>query len=648
MKFNRYLLAAAVSAACVQGAGAAPYPTTVTPPAQDAGPADAVVNAPPVTVTVALKLSNTARLAALLQSLYTPGNSTYRKFLTTAQFAAEFAPSPTTLAQVTKALQSAGLTVRQITTSHLQAMGNIEAIEAAFGVKLESFVVAATDKAPQYNYYTPMSPPQLPAAIADSVEAVLGLDTRPRYTPHLQRAVAPAVTVTTVARSATNSVPALPDPFGFLTVLDFAAYYDVNPLYARGFTGKGQTVGIVTLASFTQSDAYAYWQSLGLKVAADRITEQPIDGGSGAPSDASGSIETSLDVEQSGGIAPAANIIVYEAPNTNQGLIDSFAAAIDENVATTVSCSWGEWEFLDSIPESGTVTVNGGKPTSFPQALNDLLMQAAVQGQSFSAASGDDGAFTSVASFPIPQYKNPLSVSDPAAQPYIMATGGTTLAGPQTYTLPSGAPFSLIVATEQAWGWDYLTGFCKAQDLDPIACGIYPIGSGGGVSTVFRIPTYQVGIAGMAVTEPGQELIDTSQTPPAVIAKLPAGFPGRNVPDLSVNADPQTGYTIYYTSDVSGFEILSGYGGTSFAAPQLSGVTSLLDDGLGSRLGLLNFPLYNMLRSGSAYSGTKAPLRDITDGDNWFYYSHAGYDQATGLGVPNVANLLEALENPLY
>jgi hypothetical protein len=61
-------------------------------------------------------------------------------------------------------------------------------------------------------------------------------------------------------------------------------------------------------------------------------------------------------------------------------------------------------------------------------------------------------------------------------------------------------------------------------------------------------------------------------------------------------------------------------------------------------VGLLNAPLYQLLRSGNPYSGNQAPLRDITQGDNWFFNSNRAYDQATGVGVPDVANLLEALK----
>ena len=81
----------------------------------------------------------------------------------------------------------------------------------------------------------------------------------------------------------------------------------------------------MTLAAFTPSDAYKYWQAVGLKVSQNRIRIVNVDGGPGAPSDASGSIETTLDVEQSGGIAPGAKVIVYQAPNTNQGFVDVVA-----------------------------------------------------------------------------------------------------------------------------------------------------------------------------------------------------------------------------------------------------------------------------------------------------------------------------------
>jgi kumamolisin len=128
---------------------------------------------------------------------------------------------------------------------------------------------------------------------------------------------------------------------------------------------------------------------------------------------------------------------------------------------------------------------------------------------------------------------------------------------------------------------------------------------------------------------------------------LPAYFPGRNVPDISFNGDPETGYIIYYTSSASGFEILTFYGGTSFVAPQLNGVTALLGQEFHDRLGFMNFPLYS-LAHGNGYWGSRAPLHAIAYGNNWFYHGSNGYNPAVGLGTLDVAKFAEALHELCY
>jgi subtilase family serine protease len=110
---------------------------------------------------------------------------------------------------------------------------------------------------------------------------------------------------------------------------------------------------------------------------------------------------------------------------------------------------------------------------------------------------------------------------------------------------------------------------------------------------------------------------------------------------VSLNADPQTGYIIPYTSISSKgthFEIAAG-GGTSFVAPQMAGITVLIDEDAGGRVGLLNFALYAMSITGEGYAGHHPPLRDIKQGTNEGNDAKPGYDQATGLGVLDVANL---------
>jgi hypothetical protein len=113
---------------------------------------------------------------------------------------------------------------------------------------------------------------------------------------------------------------------------------------------------------------------------------------------------------------------------------------------------------------------------------------------------------------------------------------------------------------------------------------------------------------------------------------------------ISANADPETRYVLYYTSDVDGFEILAFGGGTSFVAPQLAGVTALLNEYVHSRVGLLNFPLYGLALTGQAYKNPGAPLQAITDGDNWFYSGRNGYSPAAGLGILDVANFARVIK----
>jgi kumamolisin len=328
--------------------------------------------------------------------------------------------------------------------------------------------------------------------------------------------------------------------------------------------------------------------------------------------------------------------------------VDAFAAAFDSNIADTVSTSWGQWEYQDDTTTAVDPVTH--RNVNALKAFNDLFTQAALQGQSMYAAAGDAGAYDAndpVNVFPVPDFNKTLSVDSPASQPFLTAAGGTTLPGLQSFTLNDGSTFSLTLPTEQAWGWDYLQKLCVLLGFpDPVDCGIFPVGGGGGVSVFMPRPFYQNFVPGVINSASGQAVFDETKKPPQLIFKLPANFVGRNVPDISLNADPDTGYVIWYTSDQNGFEIEQFIGGTSFVAPQLNGITALYDQGLGYRLGLLNNDLYNLVRFGVAYGGRNAPLRDITTGDNWFYTGERGYDQATGVGVPDVTNLFKALQSP--
>jgi kumamolisin len=608
--------------------------------AVDAGSLTGAEASQPISVTIALKLSDLAGAESMMQRLVTPGDAMYGKFLTPAQVEAQFGPNESDVARVIGQLSAAGLTVERATSTTLTATGKPATLEQAFHTSLHQFVMPATAKHESFTFRAAKTAPVVPANIASVVRGVIGLNTNPVFSPHLK--AAPAILSGSPVSRNPGSTSGVDTESGALTVKDFAILYDVNPLYAKGVTGKGRTVGIVTLANFTPSDVFAYWSALNLKVDTNRLTVINIDGGPGKPSDRSGSDETTLDVEQSGGIAPGAKIIVYQSPNTDQGFLDAFARAVFDNRADSFSTSWGEWEFFDSTAGGNQVTdVFSHETVSSLQALHEVLVIAALQGQTAFAAAGDCGAydvFGEVAA----NFSTPLSVDNPASDTAIVAAGGTTLPGVQEFLLPDGSIFSINVPSERVWGWDYLIPLCTALGLDPLgsACDIFPGGGGGGVSVFFPMPLYQFGIFGTQRSQPDQSLVDNSTSPPTVDFDLPAHFFGRNVPDVSFNADPDTGYSIFYTSNRHGFEVETFIGGTSFVSPQLNGVTALLAQNAGHRLGLLNVELYNLARLGLA-QGRHAVINPISTGDNWFYKARDGYSPAVGLGTIDVFKLSE-------
>lgn len=574
-----------------------------------------------MTVSIILKLQNAADLDAFIADSVDPRSNRYHKFLNVNQFRARYAPSNGQINKVVHYLQGLGITVNEIYDDNLviKATGTAGQFSQAFSTTLHDY---ADDKGRRFQ--RPVSKPQVPNLLQDVVLYVAGLNTQSsQFMPHYTKGLPASAKVaadTAVAALPAGSNPTATGKPGDYTTGDVANFYGVNPLYAQGFTGKGMTVGIATLANFLPSDAYYYWNQIGLKVSPDKISQVRVDGG-GELSAGAGSGETALDVEQSGGLAPDAKVIVYDAPNTEAGFIDVFYKAISDNKVDTLSVSWGSPEIFNyEVP--GISTDTQGVLIAYHQAF----AEAAAQGISTFAAAGDSGAYDTQRSFSLPQFSSPLTVDSPASDPYIVAAGGTTLPVKLSrVTLPK----------EQVWGWSYLSPYCGGAD--PVSCGIFSVGGGGGVSVFWPQPAYQNNVPGIRASEPNQTLVYyPSATSQVLLYTLPAGVKGRNMPDISLNSDPYTGYRVYSTPDGGQQNF---YGGTSFAAPQLNGIFSVIAQAKGSRLGLLQPQLYAL----KALTNQASGLNDITAGDNWFYHGTVGYDQGAGLGTINAAALVRAL-----
>jgi kumamolisin len=575
-----------------------------------------------------------------------------RPYLSVSQFAQTYGQSPSTIAQLTGFLSSYGIS-SQVYPDDIDvvATGTAGEFDSALSVQQQQYYAPQRSApkgflpVPAQTFHGTSQLPQLPSSVAQSVLAVLGLT---NYGPFASQSVRANPAVSPPVKGSTNPCLALTGlPNACNLSSNFAANYGLDPLYSKGASGEGQTLAIVTLAALDPGAPQYYWNNiLGLPASSRTLTVDNIDGGSGAPSNANGTGETDLDVEQSGGVAPGANVIVYQAPNTDYGFADAFFTAASQNTASSVSTSWGESE--TALQSS---IVSGEEAPAYETAFDEAFLEMAVQGQSGFDATGDEGAYDASGDIG----STNLSIDSSSDSPYITAAGATTLPWTGSVAGPDGtAP--VTVPAQRAWGWDYLwqpvatvNGISLTDSAESQV-----VGSGGGYSTIEPTPSYQLGIPGVALnsavpylTPTDYQLTDGLVLPtswslnpkPPVVHGIGTG---RAVPDLSTDGDPYSGYLLYSPSfaQAGDPELEGGWGGTSFVAPQLNGAAAVIDSFLGHRVGLWNPALYKFaLLPGST---PFTPLDQSGTGNDNIYYSGTPgtlYNPATGLGVPNLAEL---------
>ncbi len=576
-------------------------------------------------VTVSLRPRDAGALVAYANAVSDPGSAAFRRFLRPAQFARRFAPTAAQAHAVIAALRRQGLSPGPRTRNGLAIPIEAPAgvIERAFSLSLSRVRLPDGD-----TVVVSSAAPALQASVAALVQGVIGLGGVDRPAPgtvtdELTDAAtagsAPANAHHLRAPAASSEHPQVvtggPQPCAAArsaaaqesayTADQIASAYEFSGLYRAGDLGKGATIAVYELEPDDPADIAAYQSCYGTHAAVSYI---PVDGGAGS---GSGSGEAALDIEQLIGLAPRARLLVYQGPNTDlgssgSGPYDTYNAIVSQDRASVVSTSWGACEQL----VGATVA----------EAENILFEEAAVQGQTVLAASGDsgsEGCDGEVGGGPDQQ----LAVQDPASQPYVTGAGGTSLT-------QLGPP-----PLETTWN--------DGGKAAP-ASGIQSGAGGGGISSFWPMPTYQrLAPAALNVVQ-----ADSSGSP----CEASAGY-CREVPDVSADADPRTGYVIYYNGSGSETDAPSGWqgiGGTSADAPLWAALVALADASKGcggARLGFVNPVLYRLAGADEA-----AYFNDVTTGDNDYlgtaggrYPAAPGYDMATGLGTPRGAALAAAM-----
>ena len=609
-----------------------------------------------VTSTIYLSAKDQAGMEAYAEAVSTPGNALYHQYLSTAQYQARFGTTAAQISAVENWVRSAGLKVVSANSHEVQVSGTAAQTEGVYGLSLHNYSVQGK------TYRAPAGSAHLPAGISADVLSVGSLSTMP-----IVMAPAGAINTTATEDALTGATPkagTTRDGATYVGNEPCSTYYGQltdtsaptqggkeNPYVMCGYTpqqfrsaygvdgvsGKGVTVAIVDAygSSDILSDANTYAKYQGdsaFKPGQFLDTETPADfydyADCGGPAD--WSPEEHIDVEAVHAMAPAANVHYYGANSCqNPDLLVPLQQIVDTHSADIVSSSWG------SVVFSSTGNLTAADKDGYDQTL----MQGAIEGIEFNFSTGDCGAEDPTTGCGANDTSTVPQADWPATDPWVTAVGGTSTA--------IGKNGNVLWNT--SWGTDiYLPPTTAGSDWSYLE---WYFGGGGGTSAIFSQPWYQRGVVShtLATTLP-----DGTRTASAM----------RTVPDVSMDADPYTGFQIGMTMtlpDGSTGVGVETYGGTSLASPLFAGLQA---DAIqlqgGVPIGFANPSIYakygsNVYSDVTAKSaGTKAyndmPTEDGTGtdysvgfGDDQLLQATPGYDDATGVGTPNASYLWSRL-----
>jgi subtilase family serine protease len=365
-----------------------------------------------------------------------------------------------------------------------------------------------------------------------------------------------------------------------VTPAQMTSFYDLSPLRSAGIDGSGVTVMFPEWAVPDSAVLSAFTRKFNLPQFNIDVVQDPSKWG--APATA-GSQQYSAEASEA---ALDLEVVHGLAPGAKEVVYEggdpSDLPAMLEAMVTA---------HPGAILSSSVFSVSCEQSPGAKQAadISDAVFaQAASEGTSVFWAAGDRGAFPCISDGKASTAQT-VSVEPQGASPHITAVGGTTV-----FLASNGAYYK-----EAAWG-------------EPVE----QWGGGGGYSTIFSRPSWQTG--------PGL-----------------SGTSGRGVPDVSANADIESGWDVF-TPGQSGPQE-GPVGGTSAATPCWAAITALIDQYLMQQhlktVGFANPALYYFARSPQ---GLPAPaFHEITEGSNLHYPATSGWNPATGLGSPDVAHLAD-------
>lgn len=512
-------------------------------------------------------------LEKLLVDQQDPASPDYHRWVTPEEYAGRFGLSSGDISKINGWLRWQGLKVNDVARGRrwITFSGTAAVTGRAFHTEFHRYVRNGE------THFANASPPSIPAALAGVIADVGGLDDYRPLPGYIQSPVRPT--------------PGFTNGFGahFLAPGDVATIYDLNPLYAGGFDGTGQTIAVLGQSDVDLTSIRNFRSAFSLpandpqKMAVETSAPKSTD-----------ETEADLDLEWAGAVARNAQLIYVYADSS----LIAAQYAIDRRVAPVISTSYAVCE-----------------PSSFP-VLESLAQQANAEGITWVASSGDSGAASCDAQSQLPQASKGKAVGMPSSIPEVTSVGGTAFdsSGGDYWKSSNAADggSALSYIPEKAWNDTLVEGTLSS--------------SGGGASIFFAKPWWQTG----------------SGVP---------NDNARDVPDVALNASWRNGGYVTYTAGGS-FAYGGTSASAPVFAGMVSILNQyLIWKGTQSQAGLgnINPTLYRMaqttptafhdITSGDNIVPCMQGTADCADG-SFGFFAGSGWDAVTGLGSMDANTLV--------
>lgn len=641
-----------------------------------------------------------AALEDFLAQVQNPASSSFHKWLTPAAFGQRFGANDDDISAVTAWLQQQGFTVNEISNSRtvITFSGTEAQFKTAFQTEMHRYLVNGETRVAN------ASTPSVPSALAPALVGIATLGNarfRPAHTQpvkavrdsgglwHRQDSTAlkPQAVGTANPQFTETSNG---NYYVLVGPSDFAEMYGLKSVWNQGYKGSGQSIAIVAESNIAKSDVDAFRKAFNLPDTKLNVIVIGDDPGLDYDSGAEG--EAVLDVEWAGATAPEAdiNLLVAASTSTQTGILVAAEYAIDNNLSPVLNLSWGSCEL--------------GLQMSGNQYFEDLWAQAAAQGISVVVASGDGGSVACDQNQYYAQYGQQVNgiaspvnaiavggtdfpVNDGHSSSYWNKNNDTTsLQSVKSYVPESIWNDSCASPDVLAHAPDFgLTETTNAQICNDEYSFLNTVGGGGGISLCtssdgsdqnsctggYDAPTWQQTIASIGVSGK-RHLPDVSLFAGAGIWASAYAF-------CEADASSDAGDCINNAGTMTSLAA----GGTSFGAPAFSGIITLLNQQQGARQGNISKYLYALAekqfadpslssscQSADGNDTTGCIFHDVIQGSNAEpcvlgslvdlisgatceavsqtdyvgiaagYSAGVGYDNASGLGSLNAANLL--------